>query len=387
MNNGETETETNTGDGGNLPEVGDIISFDLKGYVLGSDEEITDILSPAIVSSMTQSPTQQQQPSHFLNVKDWTIKLGDADLPPALEMTLRFLSMDPRGGVVRSRSKYMYGLTGRRRPAGTNKEQRSTSNDDESDESSFIVPPYSTIECSVVIKTIKPAISLTLEDAILCAKSKKIIGNDSFLHGDYEKCLRLYNSAVDLLVGQNVPEIEADACAEGESNDNRQNAQFRKSRIPIVVDCLNNIAMVQYKRKEFGSVKDACSKILDKWDDRNQKALCRIVQASVELADFEGARSVLSKAIKFHPDSKDVKRIAMLYKQKKLDYKQQQKDLYEKMLGNDNVGNSSKAIVSSRWLSIDSETKQKMKMFAISIFIGVCGVLLKFLLTAYYKEH
>lgn len=114
----------------------------------------------------------------FVDRKKWVVRIGDADLVPALELAVRHLVEGERA-VVRGEGRFVYGPV----------ERKAAADDERRD-----VPANATCRFLCELhKVYKQGDGL--EDGEILMWKKKV-GNDHFIHEDYEKAKRTYIMAL-----------------------------------------------------------------------------------------------------------------------------------------------------------------------------------------------
>jgi tetratricopeptide (TPR) repeat protein len=230
--------------------------------------------------------------------------IGDKDVTPALEMGVRFMR-EGDTSLVYSNSKYAYGPLGRK-------------------QGDYVLPPNSNIMYRVKIKTLVSDGTVYHSSAFQMeiAKSKKKMGNDVYQFEWSDgygkgKALQLYNKAADsmthLVVGTEDEKVQKEATA-------------------ILVDCLNNVAAVHLKAKEYGKAKEAAVKVIQR-DPDNMKALLRAARAAIydRAGTFEESEAAIAAAEEVNPDDSDLSKLKVELERKKKEYKKKSKAMFSKM--------------------------------------------------------
>ena len=243
----------------------------------------------------------------FQVVKDWLVVIGDKDTTPALEMGLRFMR-DGETSLIYSDSKYAYGLTGRKQA-----------------QAEYDLPTNTNVLYRVRMKRLVAGdsnIFYTQNFQMEIARSKKIIGNDCYQfewcdgHGK-GKALQLYRKGSEAMVNLLT------------ENDD---ANIQKEATAILVDCLNNVAAVYLKAKEYGKAKDAATKVILR-DPDNMKGLLRAARAALydPAGTFEESAAAIAAAEQVSPEDKDLRKLKIELGQKKREYKEKSKAMFSKM--------------------------------------------------------
>lgn len=240
----------------------------------------------------------------FQVVKDWLVVIGDKDVTPALEMGIRFMR-EGDTSLVYSNSKYAYGPLGRK-------------------QGDYELPPNSNIMYRVKIKTLVSDGTVYHSSAFQMeiAKSKKKIGNDVYQFEWSDgfgkgKALQLYSKAADSMTNL----LAA-------TNDEK----VQKEATTILVDCLNNVAAVHLKAKEYGKAKEAAVKVIQR-DPDNMKALLRAARAAIydRAGTFEESEAAIAAAEEVNPDDSDLRKLKVELERNKKEYKKKSKAMFSKM--------------------------------------------------------
>ena len=321
-------------------EVGDIVTFDWTGYSLCDDGQAT----------------------LFCREVNWMITVGSGEVEPALEMGIRFMNGIKRLGTIEAHSKYCYGRSGlmkkEKKAVALNEDQRI---DDKN--STYLVPPECYVRYEVMVLDVRKASSLssTSDDVdeinqfwLKYGLAKKRTGNFYFgfaqaanenAQAYYSKAGKLYSDCAEMVQGVLKQQCEQEQKLEGKvesaasvhvsSHDVDTRNGFTKKLLQLVIDCLNNAAMVNIKLGNFQKAIDVCAEVIDKYDHENMKALCRAAQAACLKDSFEEAEVAIKVALSIdvgtgrpHPDAQRMERF---YLKTKRAFKTKQKELYSKM--------------------------------------------------------
>lgn len=233
----------------------------------------------------------------FQVVKDWLIVVGDKDVMPAVEMGVRYMH-EGETAVIWSHSKYALGPLTRSHDG-------------------YDMPPDSHVRVEITVKSIETSD----EDphyAMRICHSKKEIGNDVFLNewskgAGKHRALYLYQKAAKGL------ELYL------------QNPEARKEEAArLLVDCLNNVAAVYIKAKEYHTAKEACVKVLE-LEPSNYKALIRAAKAALldTASSFEEVEAAIHAASQVADGSaSDVKRLKTDFLRRKKEYDEKTKSMF-----------------------------------------------------------
>uniref|UniRef100_A0A7S2HK08 peptidylprolyl isomerase n=1 Tax=Helicotheca tamesis TaxID=374047 RepID=A0A7S2HK08_9STRA len=299
--------------GAEEPGLGDYVNIEVTGYVLGSNN-FKDDRDAAVREAFKGGKV-------FLDKQKWSLTMGDSEVTPALEMGVKFLCEGGRAYVL-SQAKFAYGHTGR---LGT----KPCVNVEGLQSVLYDVAVVSVLSCSSDKYD-------THECQIQRAAAKKVLANDCYASEwdgmGMSRALKLYSKASDMMSSliARLPDPVPD--------DLKETAHQAQT---LVIDCLNNVAAVHLRAKEYGKAKQACVQVIQ-IDQQNIKALCRAAHAamrdpssSYEESDaaIAAAEEVLEKL-----DPKDetklfieVRRLRHDLTARKRKYKEQQKDMSKKM--------------------------------------------------------
>lgn len=241
-----------------------------------------------------QASTREDEQGHiFHEAKDWLIVVGDKDVVPALEMGIRFLQEDSKG-VVYSHSKFAYGNIGR------------LSGD-------FELPPSSNVVYHVHVKKIVNATEVEI------AQSRKKIANDCYEnewsdgHGK-DRPLYLYKKAADAMNHWLITSPDDET-----------------ARI-VLIDCLNNMAALHLRAKQYGKAKEAAANVLTH-DPDNLKALCRAARAAMldPAGTYEESDAAIAAAETVNGDDPTVIKLRVELEHRKKEYKRKSKAMFSKI--------------------------------------------------------
>lgn len=262
-----------------------------------------------IANTIDDIDTSNNNGSIFHQASDWMVIIAEKDVVPCLELAIRFMSLQETA-LVWSHSKYALGSYGR---TDTQNKQ--------------CILPANTNVCYTV--TVKEIISQeereTPEFALRAAQMKKSIANDMYLYewngeSPRNRVNYLYNRALSY----------ADQVLTQEDC----NATVHDQARTIQMDCLNNIAAVHMRAKEYHLAKTAAIRVLEK-DPNNVKALLRAAKASLldPASAFEEVEAAIQAAEEVAGSSEDkaVQAIRSDFRRRKQDYKKKQKEIMAKM--------------------------------------------------------
>lgn len=241
----------------------------------------------------------------FQTVKDWLVVIGDKDTTPALEMGLRFMH-DGETSLIYSESKYAYGLAGRKQDG-------------------CVLPPNAKVMYRVRITKLIPGDSDLYHSPdfqMKIAQSKKCIGNDCY----YFEWANGQGKGKTLMLYKKASEAMLNLITENEDEN------VRKEASAIFVDCMNNIAAVYLKAKEYGKAKEAAAKVI-LHDPDNMKALLRAARAALydPAGTFEESAAAIAAAEQVNPDDVDLRNLKIELGKKKKEYNAKSKAMFAKM--------------------------------------------------------
>lgn len=250
------------------------------------------------------APTKDDSDGPIFQVaKDWMIVIGDKDVMPAVEMGARYMH-EGEMAVVWSHSKYALGPV-----------TRSHQN--------YVLPPDSHVRLEITVKSIETTSNDPHYNLRVC-KSKKEIGNDIFQNewsnGDgRHRALYLYQKAANGL------------SAYLQSSNAKTEEASR-----MLVDCLNNVAAVYIKAKEYHAAKEACVRVLE-LEPTNYKALIRVAKSTLldSSSSFEEVEAAIDAAAKVAKGSPtDVKKLKADFLRRKKKYDTKSKKMFSKQPSN-----------------------------------------------------
>jgi len=270
-------------------EVGDLVYCDVTGYAIeGSSGSEDFILSDAPASAIKLSAFTHS---------NLALTIGDSEVPPAFELSLRYLKPPPSVLTVRSTTKYS-------RMGGCYEG----------------APPPLGIEFRIIPKLIKKSSELqSIKHTLASCNTKKTLGNVEFANGEYTRALKLYGG-----------------CAEKANNflssfEGDQHDVNAVKLQEVLISTTNNIALTQFKRKNYSLAKDACVEVL-KIEPKNSKATIRASMCCIEMGDYDEAKIALGEVLKVDDGNIAARRALLLLKDRKIQYKRKKKELGERML-------------------------------------------------------
>ena len=291
-----------------------LILFQKNHQVITTDESLTeptpvqpqDAVVVDFVGRAASTKDDEDGPI-FQEAKDWLVVIGEKDVLPALEMGIRFMQVG-QTALVWSHCKFAYGPTTRQH-------------------GDYELPADSSVIYRVTVKSVVNSDRIVDDPAfqLQVASSKKKIGNDAYAnewsdgHGKSRAKL-LYKRAADMM--------------EYLLHTVQDDVDKKKQAFEIMMDCLNNIAAIHLRAKEFHSAKEAAVKVL-MHDPDNLKGLIRAAKASLldPASSYEEVEMAVEAAETNHPDDAEVRKLRMDLKQRKQAYKKKTKELFSKLGG------------------------------------------------------
>jgi FKBP-type peptidyl-prolyl cis-trans isomerase/tetratricopeptide (TPR) repeat protein len=148
---------------------------------------------------------------------------------------------------------------------------------------------------------------------LVVANQMKEEGNQFFKQQRYELALKRYKRGVDLL-----------------SSDHKFNEDQKEQAKKLKVALHNNIAVIEFKRKNIKDVIKHCNKSLE-IQSNNVKALVKRAQAHAANGDYDLAIQDLMKALEFEPESAPIKQELARMKQEQRKIDEKQREMYSRM--------------------------------------------------------
>ena len=233
----------------------------------------------------------------FEEVQHRRIRVGDGDVPPALELALKRMHPNERA-CVRAESRFAYGPKGR--PAKKGEVDRA-------------VPPDADLEWSVEthnLGTAKAAGEMTPAEQFEEAENRKALGNEHFAHAEWSKAAKSYEEAMKSINFESYP----------------SHSEERAKAVQVVLDSGNNLTLALMKMEEWAKAKQACIHVLQV-DGRNLKALFRASQIAMTQHLHEEATAALNRAQELYPNSEEVRVQQRLLEKTKVAYKRKERKM------------------------------------------------------------
>mmetsp|Transcript_17383 Transcript_17383/g.24421 ORF Transcript_17383/g.24421 Transcript_17383/m.24421 type:complete len:499 (+) Transcript_17383:116-1612(+) len=338
--------------------VGDAVLVDFVGYralnmnvshttTKDKSDDNKDQHHDTTTSSTITPSIVWERGEEFHNVHDWWIVVGDRDITPAIEMAIRFMSIGQHS-IVESHSKFAHGPSVRKHHSKHQDKQTSTTTHE--------LPPYSYVIYQVhtkgVVKSNNPQFK-TPEFQIQLAKSCKTMGNDIYQNewtgGDdcsKSQTIRLYQKGADTMTNllqqqQSFPEQEQKALVENDTANNNvvttaaaaaSSTTTQQEAKDVLIDCLNNIAAVHLRAKDYKKAKEAATQVL-LHDVQNIKGLCRAARACMldPSSTYEESDLAIQAAEQVNAQHSDVIKLSIELKKRQHAYKTKNKQIYSKM--------------------------------------------------------
>jgi hypothetical protein len=296
-----------------------------------SSVQAKDAVVVDFVGRLAQGKNDDDGPI-FQEAKDWLVVVGEKDVLPALEMGIRFMKVGQRA-VVWSHSKFAYGPSSRKH-------------------GDYELPPDSSVRYEITVKSVASSDLIVNEPAfqIKIALSKKLIGNDVYLHEWSDghgkaRAKLLYKRAADMM----------EYLFQSKQDDH----VTREEAMEIMLDCLNNIAACHLRAKEFHQAKEAAVKVLSH-DPDNLKGMVRAAKAALldPASSYEEVEAAIAAAETDHADDSDVRKLRIELKQRKQAYKKRTKEMFSKPSKNEQPSKKEPAtVLEERNSANDDETE------------------------------
>lgn len=322
-------------------EVGDYILVDIDGYCCCSSNDREENIITQL-TDMSEKTNSKSTITPFLQAKNWLITLGNGDVLPGLEMSIRFLKLH-QCGIVKCHAKYAYGPYGRKKQIirdGKYGVILQTIPD---------VPPNTNVIFKVKIKNILSQNDPKTQNnsfKIKLFQQMKKIGNHYYKYdwigsdgGDGKvRALKLYNT------------ISSNGFTLLQELDH--GTSERRILYHMVVDSLNNISAVYLREKEYRKAMDAATKAIE-LDPYNMKALCRVAKAAMMVGEFDECKlaletaeeivdNIISETTTIAFQRADILRLKRELTKKKREQKKLEKEIYSQMLSGKRIGKSMK---------------------------------------------
>jgi FKBP-type peptidyl-prolyl cis-trans isomerase len=271
----------------------------------------------------------------FQEAKDWLIVIGEKNVLPALEMGVRFMKLGETA-VVWSHSKYAYGPSGRVH-------------------GDYNLPADSDVRYQITVKSILSEEKRSEPETLIqLGLAKKEIGNDAYAN---EWSDGMGKDRIKLLYQRAVKDMEFIV------QSSEHSEEIRDQATTVMLDCLNNIAAVQMRAKEFHAAKATAVQVLS-YDPDNFKGLMRAAKAALldPASSYEEVDAAIRAAAeKSGANQTDVQRLRADFKRRKQDYDQKSKAMFSK-LGKTDAKPSKEAIKNDTEVKESEEKSRKPEM-------------------------
>eukprot|EP00546_Thalassionema_frauenfeldii_P006880 CAMPEP_0178919252 /NCGR_PEP_ID=MMETSP0786-20121207/14328_1 /TAXON_ID=186022 /ORGANISM="Thalassionema frauenfeldii, Strain CCMP 1798" /LENGTH=353 /DNA_ID=CAMNT_0020593151 /DNA_START=53 /DNA_END=1111 /DNA_ORIENTATION=+ len=256
-------------------------------------------------TAKTASSSEDEDGTIFQKVDNWLIVIGDKDVTPALEMGIRFMQ-EGETGFIFSKSKYAYGSAKRI-------------------QGKYILPSDTDVSYEVRIQKLIKS-NQVLSNPICqveVALGKKVIANHTYQFEwsdgySKSKVLNMYKKAGDAMSNLlNEKEIEE---------------SVKEKARELLIECLNNIAAVYLRAKEYGKAKEAATRVIV-IDPNNLKALLRAARAAIydPAGTYEESKAAIAAAEIVDPKNRDLLNLKLELQKKIKDYKKRNRQMLSKM--------------------------------------------------------
>lgn len=180
----------------------------------------------------------------------------------------------------------------------------------------FGIPPSADVDYEIELKNFekaKESWELNGVEKIEQSELLKNKGTELFKEGKYGLAAKKYARIVEFL--------------EFEKSDDAEN---QKKISQLVLAAHLNVAMCNLKTNEYLKAIESCEKAL-KLEPNNEKALFRIAQANLSLANFDESVKFFNQVLEVNKENKEASKSILVAKQKLKEYNEREKKLYSKM--------------------------------------------------------
>ena len=240
----------------------------------------------------------------FETCKRKMLRVGDADVPPGLELALR-QQQDGTKCVCKAEWRFAYGDVGR--PAS----------DDEKTKS---VPPNAAVTWTIETHRLwykECDDTMTPGEMLYDARNKKVLGNEHFHHENWKKAGANYQ---EVLKGLNVWNYD-------EGDPDRIEAE------EIYIHCGNNLVYALMKMDEWLKAEKAVCDVLTVAPD-DKKSLYRATQVAMHLSKWPEADAALKIAMETWPNHKQFRDLYETLREHKRKYRERKAKMSAKMSKN-----------------------------------------------------
>jgi hypothetical protein len=298
----------------------------------------------------------------FHKATDWIIVIGEKDVVPAVELGARFCRVGETVAVW-SHSKYAYGLAQRRHPYTNTAVTSTTTTDGEY----YVLPVEANVMYTLTVKELLESTTDTDADQqIRVARSKKNIGNDIYANewfGDMgkQRAKQEYKRGADMMLSllqslTYAADAHGDADQDTTTMENAADLTIQQQAESVMLDCLNNIAALHIRAKEYKLAKEAAVLVLTH-DPDNFKALLRAAKAALldPGSSYEEVAAAIQAASERTDDNIDLQRLRAEFRRRKHAYKESSKAMFSKIGKSIGVSSSNQNSVGSPEKSSASE--------------------------------
>jgi hypothetical protein len=241
----------------------------------------------------------------FHSTKGALITVTDGDVVPALELGIRFMQV---GETALIWSHFKYGPYARTYD-------------------NYDLPPNTNVLYKVTVRSIldenEPDFGLRV------SIGKKELANDLYAHewpGAKQRMLQLYRRAATNL--QTILQTDSD----NDDTTNEDALAYKQQALDVTLDCLNNIAAVYIRAKDYHKAKQAAVALLE-LDANNVKGLLRAAKAAMmdSASSYEEVEAAIVAVEDIGTDVDEVKALRQQLKRRKQEYSKKSKELMANM--------------------------------------------------------
>ena len=235
----------------------------------------------------------------FEKVERRTLRIGDADVPPGLELCLRRQRAGTRA-VVEAAWRFAYGEDGR--PAS-------------SMDGTKAIPSKTDVTWRIyTISLGRCEGEAHGRDKLSELREKKDLGNGHFRHGNWRKA------------AQNYQEVLKDLHPEAYDDEGRDEA------VSVYVACANNLVFALMKLGEWLKAEQAVCDVLQVAPD-DEKALYRAAKIALHLSKWAEAEAAILRGRALYPASPAFPRLEAALKTQRAKYRERRKQMSRSMAG------------------------------------------------------
>lgn len=268
-------------DGEWFPLMGEDIK--MKG-IINNKNNNTNTASMGTIVKCSYKGYFQDDTLPFEIANNILLKIGEGDVIPALELSLRHSHVGDTFRV-KTTAKFAYG-SGGRNCNNSNILSPSTVNINDHKDENNSKSSNGEISEVIVLKTIPPNMNLEYEVTVISFDDytnnllasinlRKEIGNRWYSYGEYSKAAYSYSKGIQ----------QGDAFFQSIGTNFDINS-YEYILFQSYISCLNNLAQCHINNSEYYKAKEVCTKLLS-LDTNNIKGLLRAAKASLALHDYE----------------------------------------------------------------------------------------------------